>query len=287
MRTFNAVIAIWMIWGSVNLSDDPTTDWDLDVSGGTVTIDAGHKKGDTTGRSPGQAVSGSARAAKPVSQATAPAKSRGQVLDALAKLTPDQMCNSYFGSNSGTAYYEVNRMSGPLAEYCENRTKTKAQDEAREAVQPQMTIADLGLYVHDHAQSLIDGGSFEIQPASPEIIINKDIYFHSTAVAYTGTVTVFNTPLELHFTPVTFEWHQGDGSSFTTADAGGTYPDGNAKARYQRPGQFVPSVNIGWQVSIRAIGSNEWYPVPGSAVTTTASTPITAIEAEAVLTANR
>ncbi|MEW6911100.1 hypothetical protein [Trueperella pyogenes] len=181
-------------------------------------------------------------------------------------------------------------MSGPLAEYCmyrENKDPQEASSNPAKSPAPQMTLADLGHYIRENAQVIIRGGELTWQPASPEVIINKAVYFASSAGAYKDTVTVLGTPLELSFTPTTFEWFPGDGNTFVTKDAGGPYPNGSASYVYTRSGTFTPGVRIKWNVAIRVIGTNNWYNVPGDAVTSTTSMPITAVEAEAVLVANR
>ncbi|MEW6873229.1 hypothetical protein [Trueperella pyogenes] len=181
-------------------------------------------------------------------------------------------------------------MSGPLAEYCmyrENKDPQEASSNPAKSPAPQMTLADLGHYIRENAQVIIRGGELTWQPASPEVIINEAVYFASSAGAYKDTVTVLGTPLELSFTPTTFEWFPGDGNTFVTKDAGGPYPNGSASYVYTRSGTFTPGVRIKWNVAIRVIGTNNWYNVPGDAVTSTTSMPITAVEAEAVLVANR
>ena len=220
-----------------------------------------------------------------VSYPTQPEKTG--ILAELEGLTADQMCDQYFGefSNTGTRYFEGAQLSGPLAEYCLNRTETE-QDDAEPAA-PVMTMADLGIYIRDNAQVIIASGVLTFEPASGEVVINKDTYFASSATAYTANVTVLNTPLELRFVPTQYVWDLGDGTQFITTTAGGSYPDGDARGQYTSPGTFTPSVRISWNVSIRMSGGGQWYNVPGDAYTVTVGQPLTAVEAEAVLTANR
>ncbi len=262
-------------------SNSDLGNWNKTVEGGTVTIvgESGrHKQLKPVTGAPGT----------PISRSDTPA--RGGNLGGLRSLTLDEMCARNYGSNTGVAYYETWRMSGPLAEYCmyrENKDPQEASSNPAKSPAPQMTLADLGHYIRENAQVIIRGGKLTWQPASPEVIINKAVYFASSAGAYKDTVTVLGTPLELSFTPTTFEWFPGDGNTFVTKDAGGPYPNGSASYVYARPGTFTPGVRIKWNVAIRVIGTNNWYNVPGDAITSTTSMPITAVEAEAVLVANR
>ena len=209
------------------------------------------------------------------------------ILAELEGLTANQMCDQYFGeySSSGAAYFEGAQFSGPLAEYCLNRTSEDPA--APPVVAPVMSVADLGIYIRDNAQMIIDSGVLTFEPVSGEVVINKDTYFASSATAYTAQVTVLNTPLELRFVPTAYAWDLGDGTRFTTATPGGPYPRGEVRGQYTSPGTYTPSVRISWDASIRIVGGGGWYNVPGDAYTVTVGQPLTSVEAEAVLTANR
>lgn len=279
MLSFALVILAAISSGS---SDEMGSSWSASANGSTVEVDANYANAQ---QSPIQKGS---MPATPISRSDTPA--RGGNLGGLRSLTLDEMCARNYGSNTGVAYYETWRMSGPLAEYCmyrENKDPQEASSNPAKSPAPQMTLADLGHYIRENAQVIIRGGELTWQPASPEVIINKAVYFASSAGAYKDTVTVLGTPLELSFTPTTFEWFPGGGNTFVTKDAGGPYPNGSASYVYTRPGTFTPGVRIKWNVAIRVIGTNNWYNVPGDAVTSTTSMPITAVEAEAVLVANR
>ncbi|WP_276786595.1 hypothetical protein [Trueperella bernardiae] len=261
--------------------DGTTVDWGIDAGGGAINIDASNTRWDgTVGSNGGQ--SGV--------PATGVGHGSGGDTSKLQALTVDEMCDQGYWSNTGASYFESGRMSGPLAEYCLYRTP-KEPGEAGEsdaaAPAPQMTVADLGYYIQANAQTIIDGGVMSLQPASGQVVINKPVYFASSAAHYTTSVTVLGTQVELAFTPSSYEWLPGDGSSFVSSDPGGTYPDGGVTYTYTQPGAYTPSVRVGWEVLIRVAGSPGWYPVPGQALTTVTSEPLTAVEAEAVLTANR
>lgn len=279
MLSFALVILAAISSGS---SDEMGSSWSASANGSTVEVDANYANAQQTPIQKGN------MPATPISRSDTPA--RGGNLGGLRSLTLDEMCARNYGSNTGVAYYETWRMSGPLAEYCmyrENKDPQEASSNPAKSPAPQMTLADLGHYIRENAQVIIRGGELTWQPASPEVIINKAVYFASSAGAYKDTVTVLGTPLELSFTPTTFEWFPGDGNTFVTKDSGGPYPNGSASYVYTRPGTFTPGVRIKWNVVIRVIGTNNWYNVPGDAVTSTTSMPITAVEAEAVLVANR
>ena len=282
------MIAMWLV-GLLFITDvssgEATEAWETSVSGSTVTVGAEHTGAKRSRPATPPAGNAGTPTGVAVSQPVEPPKTG--ILAELEGLTADQMCDQYFGefSNTGTRYFEGPQLSGPLAEYCLNRTETE-QDDAEPAA-PVMTMADLGIYIRDNAQVIIASGVLTFEPASGEVVINKDTYFASSATAYTANVTVLNTPLELRFVPTQYVWDLGDGTQFITTTAGGSYPDGDARGQYTSPGTFTPSVRISWNVSIRMSGGGQWYNVPGDAYTVTVGPPLTAVEAEAVLTANR
>ena len=135
---------------------------------------------------------------------------------------------------------------------------------------------------HDVIDTIDPREITRLLPRAHAVLVDAD-----TATAYTANVTVLNTPLELRFVPTQYVWDLGDGTQFITTTAGGSYPDGDARGQYTSPGTFTPSVRISWNVSIRMSGGGQWYNVPGDAYTVTVGQPLTAVEAEAVLTANR
>ncbi|VEI13992.1 hypothetical protein [Trueperella bialowiezensis] len=120
------------------------------------------------------------------------------------------------------------------------------------------------------------------QPASGEVLINKDVYFASSARAYEAPVNVLGVSGTLRLTPVGFQWSLGDGTTFSTVSPGGVWPDGDVRGIYHEPGVFQPSVRIGWRVEVRADGG-QWFTVPGLGYTVVYGNPLTAVEAEAVL----
>lgn len=265
-------------------SGESTGTWETSVSGSEVTIGAEHAGTQRPRPSSPGAGSGTGAGVQ-FPEPSEPQKTG--ILAELEGLTANQMCDQYFGeySSSGAAYFEGAQFSGPLAEYCLNRTSEDPA--APPVVAPVMSVADLGIYIRDNAQMIIDSGVLTFEPVSGEVVINKDTYFASSATAYTAQVTVLNTPLELRFVPTAYAWDLGDGTRFTTATPGGPYPRGEVRGQYTSPGTYTPSVRISWDASIRIVGGGGWYNVPGDAYTVTVGQPLTSVEAEAVLTANR
>lgn len=275
------ILALALILPSVVVAPDGTiVDWNVDASGGAINIDASNSRWEGYPGPPGNQSGGA--------PASGVGYSPGGNARQLESLSLDQLCDMNHGSNTGVSYFESGLMSGPLAEYCLYRKDQEPTEDETPAEKPaaRMTVADLGYYVQANAQSIIDGGVLSLQPASGEVVINKAVYFASSARRYTASVAVLGTPVELAFTPKSFEWLPGDGSSFVTGDPGGPYPDGGVTYSYARPGTYVPGVRVGWEVLIRVAGSG-WYPVPGEAFTVVQAQPVTAVEAEAVLTTNR
>ena len=83
-------------------------------------------------------------------------------------------------------------------------------------------------------------------------------------------------------TPVSYTWHCGDGKSFTTQDAGGTWSQGgNVTYSYTHAGTYTISVDTLWRAQYTVNGNT--YPVTGTLTTTSTAQQIRIVEAEAVL----
>ncbi|WP_126415766.1 hypothetical protein [Trueperella bialowiezensis] len=210
-------------------------------------------------------------------------------MSALESVSVDELCRSYAFQHAGALPGALPnwQMSGPLAEYCMNRgsepaAEPDAGEEEAEAAVPVVSAADVGFYVRDHAQTIIDGGVLTFQPASGEVLVNKDVYFASSARPYEAAVNVLGVSATLRFMPVGFQWWPGDGTSLSTVSPGGVWPDGDVRAIYRAPGVYRPGVRIGWRVEVRTDGS-DWFTVPGLGYTATYGNELTAIEAEAIL----
>lgn len=162
-----------------------------------------------------------------------------------------------------------------LVEYCD-----PDEVEASEAIP---SPALLGDYVRSNASAYIDAGDFRINPSRDAVLVNKPVYFTSTARSYYSTATVLGVPIQLNLTPLSYAWDPGNGETFTSTDPGGPWPTGSQTYTYTKAGKYRPVVNTYWRVAISLDGIT-WSTVPGMGVTTAYANPLTVVEAESVLT---
>lgn len=162
-----------------------------------------------------------------------------------------------------------------LVEYCD-----PDEVEASEAIP---SPALLGDYVRSNASTYIDAGDFQINPSRDALLVNKPVYFTSTARSYYSTATVLGVPIQLNLTPLSYAWDPGNGETFTSTDPGGPWPTGSQTYTYTKAGKYRPVVNTYWRVAISLDGIT-WSTVPGMGVTTAYANPLTVVEAESVLT---
>ncbi|MBR5950525.1 MAG: hypothetical protein IKZ87_03730 [Actinomycetaceae bacterium] len=135
--------------------------------------------------------------------------------------------------------------------------------------------------ISDVASLGVEGGSVGIQPSRGWAYVNKPVYLRSDAVSVTKEAAILGNPVTITATPVLYRWNCGDGQSFVTKDAGGTWPNGSAACTYKRSGTFTLSADITWRASYTVNGNT--YPVDGTLTTTSTVQTIELREAEAVL----
>lgn len=137
--------------------------------------------------------------------------------------------------------------------------------------------------INDVARLSIDGGNVSIQPSRGWAYVNKPVYLQSHTKPVTKKTTILGNAVTITATPVSYTWHCGDGHSFTTKDAGGTWEKGGTVTHsYTRSGTYILSAEIVWQASYTVGGHT--YPVSGTLTTTSTTQQINIREAEAVLT---
>ncbi|MDP9807056.1 hypothetical protein J2S70_001638 [Trueperella bonasi] len=265
--------------------DEMNTSWETSVSGASVTVGAEHRGAERSRAPAPQVNSGGSRAPSTSNIRPAPLAPVAYP-PALSTRTPSQdICDLYFNERAGGLYgnHRVFTPSDALIAHCFG--DRSSPDEAAAPAAP--TPAELGTYIRDNSQTIINAGTLTFEPMSGDVLINKDVYLSSSARPYSATLNLLNTPVEVQLTPTSYTWDLGNGTAFTTFTPGGPYPHGEARGQYSQPGIYAPSVHIRWHVTIKIGGSPNWYTVPGNAYTTTFGPPLTAVEAEAVLTTNR
>ncbi|HEY3003756.1 MAG TPA: PKD domain-containing protein [Kribbellaceae bacterium] len=119
-----------------------------------------------------------------------------------------------------------------------------------------------------------------IQPRG-RTLVNLDTYVYADPKLFDKPVPIAGQIVRIRATP-SYTWHFGDGTSLTTADAGGPYPDGDVTHKYLSRGTVVVSVTLDYDT---------WYQLPGADWEQAGTveipgpgTPLLVCEAKAVLT---
>ena len=186
---------------------------------------------------------------------------------------PDGTTGSLLGCESGLSIVGVLGGSPTLAAAPRSSSGGAAVADPSSLV----TISDV--------QSIVaEGGTINVSPNRGWVYVNKPVYFESDAVGYDEDLTVLGNAVTVHLTPLSYTWDPGDGSEqFSSADAGGPWPDGTVTHAYLKD---LAEVRIGltveWTAEFTVGGTT--YPVDGTATSTTQSDPFDVREAEAVLT---
>ena len=165
-------------------------------------------------------------------------------------------------------------------------TEIALPDQPAAALPAAQPIAPVYAYFEENAELLIAPGTLTLQPGTGDVLINKDVYFVSSAATQTHNLTMLGHQVTVRMNPVSFTWSPGDGSLFSSTSPGGPWPDGDVTHTYVEPGIFTPSVTVDWDVFVNVSGLG-FVEVDGDAQTTTTGNPLTVVEAEAVLTAKR
>ncbi|WP_216381584.1 hypothetical protein [Arcanobacterium phocae] len=146
-----------------------------------------------------------------------------------------------------------------------------------------LDVADIAQAVHDQASTIIDRGDLEIQPSGSEVLVNKDVYYLSTAHEHRSSVTVAGHQIGIHLVPQMYKWNFGDGNLMDTLSLGGMWPNGDVQHSYKYGGHVQPDVTVVWKVEAQ-LPSGAWIKVPGDAETKAFGKELTVVEAHSALT---
>ena len=115
----------------------------------------------------------------------------------------------------------------------------------------------------DQISQLLPGNHLLYQPNS-EPLAQLPVYFWSDAGSIFSIATsILGIGVNVSLSP-SFAWDFGDGSTFTTSDPGGPYPNKTVVHTYSHPGQYTTTLAISWAGSWAAQGSV--LPVLGGAI---------------------
>lgn len=146
-----------------------------------------------------------------------------------------------------------------------------------------VSLDDIMQAVHDQASQIIDSGKVIVQPSAGTILVNKDVFYFSTASEHVSAVKVAGENIPLRLTPVSFRWDFGDGNELSTQSPGGKWPDGDVVHAYQKSGRYTPRLDIFWKVDVR-LPKAPWLQLPNLGHTQAIGEELDLVEAKTVLT---
>ena len=122
------------------------------------------------------------------------------------------------------------------------------------------------------------------QPATGTGLVNMELIVFTDPAPQVLQTTVLGTPVTVQATPTGFSWDFGDGSEpLVTTDPGAPYPQFRVFHVYREPGDYLVELTTTWSGQFQVNGQGPWYPVTGTAQTTSPPYPETVVEARSRL----
>jgi hypothetical protein len=123
-----------------------------------------------------------------------------------------------------------------------------------------------------------------VQGMEPDgwLVVGVPTNFFASASAHQSAGPLLGSPAEVRFTPVSFTWDYGDGTSGTTASGGSTwaalglpeFSETSTSHVYENPGTISVGLSVSYAAEYRFDGG-EWREVDG--LLSVPSAPMTAI----------
>lgn len=197
-------------------------------------------------------------------------------------------------SNTGTGsprvrtILDVSRCVNGRLDYfgCVRTVEIDPEEETEEengAAVPAVTISDLAQFA--------PSGSTPLGEPDNVGVAGLPTNFVAGASVQTRSATLFGTPLSVRFTPSTYEFHYGDGSSSTTRVGGQTwsalgqaqFTPTDTSHTYRERGAYQADVDVRYTAEID-LGSG-WFPISGELTTQGPAQQIRIFEAQTALVA--
>ena len=122
------------------------------------------------------------------------------------------------------------------------------------------------------------------QPGSGMGLVNMELIVFTDPVVQVLATTVLGTPVSVRATPVGFSWDFGDGSvPLVTSDPGAPYPEFRVFHVYRSVGTYEVRLTTTWAGEFQVNGQGPWFPVTGTAQTTSPAFTETVVEARSHL----
>lgn len=125
------------------------------------------------------------------------------------------------------------------------------------------------------------------------MVVGLPTNFYADATSSIVTTTLLGTPAEVRFTPVSFTWDHGDGSSMTSGTGGATwsalglaeFSETATSHVFDRAGDYTISLTIRYSAEYR-IGGGAWQALAGTVPSTSPPLTASAKAAKTVLVAD-
>lgn len=117
-----------------------------------------------------------------------------------------------------------------------------------------------------------------LQPDRGWVLVNKETIVRTERVEQTFQTNLAAYDVEVVASPERFHYDFGDGTDLWTRSAGHPYPDHDTFRVYETTGTFQVTLTTEWSGRYRIAGDDTWYPVTGTAQTSTTSAPFEVVE---------
>lgn len=132
-------------------------------------------------------------------------------------------------------------------------------------------VATTAINLSDQINKLLPGNHLFYQPVS-DPLSGVPVYFWSDAGnIFKIATSILSVAVNVTLNP-TFDWDFGDGSTFSTTDTGGPYPNKSVVHTYSTPGNYTVTLTISWIGSWAAQGVIA--PVLGGAIVQTITSQV-------------
>ncbi len=132
-------------------------------------------------------------------------------------------------------------------------------------------VITTALSLSDQITRLLPGSKIMYQPGK-DVVTGIPVYFWSdTNAIYQVATAILGVGVTVIMSP-SFVWNFGDGSTFTTTNTGGPYPNAAITHTYKTSGTFTVDLTISWAGSWAAQGAV--LPVLGGAIVTSTSATV-------------
>ena len=228
----------------------------------------------------------------------APCETGGEARTSVDRLVPRRVCGSNdTGASASTCLAGIDSVD--VSRICQDGSRAKDPlerlqlDAAGREIGPWVQIDDgcpldippaVALSVEDLRRLPLSASVASYQPSTGTGLVNMELIVFTDPAPQVLPTTVLGTPVTARATPAQFSWDFGDGSEpLVTTDPGAPYPEFRVFHVYREPGDYLVQLTTTWSGQFQVDGRGPWYPVTGTAQTTSPAYPETIVEAKSHL----